>query len=118
MPTTSVENVIRGFLLQLPAARKVHDLKPRDSLFQRGLLDSQGVINTVAFCEETFGIEIRDEEVVPENFESVRALSRLIKAGAVAIKLPSDLARPTTTDRRFETRAPSVQSRDASARDP
>lgn len=33
----------------------------------------------VAFCEETFGIEIRDEEVVPENFESVRALSRLIK---------------------------------------
>jgi len=33
----------------------------------------------VAFCEETFGIEIRDEEVIPENFESVRALSRLIK---------------------------------------
>ena len=79
MPTTSVENVIREFLLQLPTARKVRDLKPGDSLFHRGLLDSQGVINMVAFCEETFDIEIRDEEVVPENFESVRALSRLIK---------------------------------------
>jgi acyl carrier protein len=79
MPTSSIENIIREFLLQLPSARKVRNLKPGDSLFQRGLLDSQAVISTVAFCEETFGIEIRDEEVVPENFESVRALSRLIK---------------------------------------
>ena len=79
MPTSSIENIIREFLLQLPSARKVRNLKPGDSWFHRGLLDSQAVISTVAFCEETFGIEIRDEEVVPENFESVRALSRLIK---------------------------------------
>lgn len=75
----SIEGAIREFLLQLPAARKIRELKRGDSLFQRGLLDSMGVIRTVAFCEETFGIEIRDEEVIPENFESVRALSRLIK---------------------------------------
>ena len=75
----SIEGAIREFLLQLPAARKIRELKPGDSLFQRGLLDSMGVIRAVAFCEETFGIEIRDEEVIPENFESVRALSRLIK---------------------------------------
>jgi acyl carrier protein len=76
---TSIESAIREFLLQLPTARKVRNLKPGDSLFQRGLLDSQAVINMVAFCEETFDIEIRDEDVVPENFESLRALSRLIK---------------------------------------
>ncbi len=76
---TSIESAIREFLLQLPTARKVRNLKPGDSLYQRGLLDSQAVINMVAFCEETFDIEIRDEDVVPENFESLRALSRLIK---------------------------------------
>jgi len=75
----SIEGAIREFLLQLPTARKIRELKPGDSLFQRGLLDSMGVIRTVAFCEETFRIEVRDEEVIPENFESVRALSRLIK---------------------------------------
>jgi acyl carrier protein len=75
----SIESRLREFLLQLPGARNIRDLKPGDSLFQRGLLDSMGVIRTVAFCEETFRIEIRDEEVIPENFESVRALSRLIK---------------------------------------
>lgn len=75
----SIESAIRDFLLKLPGARKIRELKPGDSLFRRGLLDSMGVIKTVAFCEETFGVEIRDEEVLPENFESVRALSRLVK---------------------------------------
>ena len=75
----SIESAVREFLLQLPTARKIRDLKAGDSLFQRGLLDSQGIINMVTFFEETFDIEIRDEEVVPENFETVRALSRLIK---------------------------------------
>jgi acyl carrier protein len=76
---TTTESTIRDFLLRLPTARKIRALKSGDSLFQLGLLDSQGVINTVAFCEETFDIEIRDEEVIPQNFESVRALSNLIK---------------------------------------
>jgi acyl carrier protein len=75
----SIEAAVCEYLLRLPTARKIRSLKPGDSLFQRGLLDSQGVISMVAFCEETFDIEIRDEDVVPENFESVRALSRLIK---------------------------------------
>ncbi len=75
----SIESAIREFLLQLPTARKIRNLKPQDSLFRRGLLDSQGVISMVAFCEEMFDIEILDEDVVPENFESLRAMSRLIK---------------------------------------
>jgi acyl carrier protein len=75
----STETAIRDFLLRLPTARKIRALKAGDSLFQLGLLDSQGVINTVAFCEETFDVEIRDEEVIPQNFESVRSLSNLIK---------------------------------------
>jgi acyl carrier protein len=75
----SIESTLREFLLQLPAARNIRVLKPGDSLFRHGLLDSLGVTRMVAFCEETFEIEIRDEDVLPENFESVRALSRLIR---------------------------------------
>ena len=79
MPMKSIESAVCKYLLQLPTARKIRKLKPDDSLFRRGLLDSQGVINMVAYCEETFDIEILDEDVIPENFETVRALSRLIK---------------------------------------
>jgi len=75
----NIESAIRQFLLELPTARKIRKLKSGDSLFQRGLLDSQAVINMVVFCEETFEVEILDEDIVPENFENVRSLSRLIK---------------------------------------
>lgn len=72
------ERSIVEFLLQLPTARGIHALAPDDPLLNRRLLDSLGVVKTLVFCEEKFGIEIPDEEVIPENFESVRALAQLI----------------------------------------
>ena len=43
------------------------------------LLDSPAVMKIVAFCEEEFDIAIPDEELIPDNFESVRTLARLIE---------------------------------------
>jgi acyl carrier protein len=79
MPMKSIEDSLLEYLRRLPTARKVGVLKPGDSLLKRVVLDSMGVVKMVAFCEETFAIEIPDDEVLPENFESVRALARLIK---------------------------------------
>jgi acyl carrier protein len=59
--------------------------EPQDSLFRRGVLDSQGVISMVVFCEEMFDIEILDEDAVPENFERARPIaSDQTRASAVA----------------------------------
>lgn len=41
------------------------------SLLDTGTLDSTGVMDLVAFLETTYGIEIADEELVPENLDSV-----------------------------------------------
>lgn len=41
------------------------------SLLEEGILDSTGVLNLVMFIEETFGIVVEDEELVPENLDSV-----------------------------------------------
>lgn len=80
MKPVSVEAKIRDFLLtEIPAAKKIQTLGPDDSLFELGLLDSMAVIKTVAFCEDEFGVEIPDQELVPDNFESVRTLARLIE---------------------------------------
>jgi acyl carrier protein len=48
------------------------------------VLDSQGVISMVVFCEEMFDIEILDEDVVPENFERARPIAS-DQAGASAV---------------------------------
>ena len=44
------------------------------SLLEEGLIDSTGVLELVAFLEVTFDIEVEDEEIVPDTFDSVNKL--------------------------------------------
>lgn len=46
-------------------------LADKDSLLDKGIVDSTGVLELVGFLEETYGIKIEDEELVPENLDSV-----------------------------------------------
>lgn len=43
-------------------------------LLASGLLDSMGITQTVVFLEESFDIEVGDEDLVPENFKSIDAI--------------------------------------------
>ena len=49
-------------------------LKEDDDLLSSGLIDSLGILQLVAFVEERFDVEVPDEDVVFENFHSVKAL--------------------------------------------
>jgi acyl carrier protein len=51
-----------------------------DGLLGDGIIDSMGVMQLVSFVEETLGVAIDDEEIVPENFASLRALAKLVAA--------------------------------------
>jgi acyl carrier protein len=44
------------------------------SFLDAGLIDSTGVLELVQFLEITFGIQIDDEEMVPENLDSIDRL--------------------------------------------
>ena len=50
-----------------------------DSLIESGIIDSTGVVELVAFVEEHYAIPIQDDELVPENLDSVARLSRFIE---------------------------------------
>lgn len=43
-----------------------------------GLLDSTDILRLVVFVEDEFKIRIEDDELVPENFQSIRTLSEFI----------------------------------------
>jgi len=49
-----------------------------DSFSERGIVDSTGILELVAFVEESFGVSVGDEEIVPENFDSIARLSQFI----------------------------------------
>jgi acyl carrier protein len=44
------------------------------SLLDEGIIDSVGVMELVAFLEQEFGVKVADEELVPENLDSVANL--------------------------------------------
>ena len=44
------------------------------SFLEEGIIDSTSVLDLVVFVEETFGISVDDEEITPENFDSVSQL--------------------------------------------
>ncbi len=50
-------------------------LAPSDSLFDHDILDSLGLVSLVAWLEETFGVSVTDEDLVPENFDSLERIA-------------------------------------------
>jgi len=71
---------IRQFILdKFPLARK-KQLKDSDALLDGGILDSLGVLDLVTFIEQKYSIAIHDEELVPENFQTVDRIAAFIGA--------------------------------------
>lgn len=51
-----------------------------DSFLQEGIVDSVGVLELVLFVEETFGVNVDDQEITPDNFDSVNKLASYIRS--------------------------------------
>ncbi len=80
MNLSPTETAIRQFIVEdVFYDRDLKNLSPDDSLLAKGLLDSLSILKTVAFCEEQFGITISDEDVLPDHFESVRSIAKLVE---------------------------------------
>jgi len=50
-----------------------------DSLLDRGLIDSTGVLELVAFLQQNFAITIADDEIVPDNLDSILGISDFVE---------------------------------------
>ncbi len=49
-----------------------------ESLIERGLIDSTGVLELAAFLEERYGLTVFDEDMVPENLDSVSRIAAFV----------------------------------------
>ena len=55
-----------------------------ESLIESGIMDSTGVLELVEFLEATFAIQIEDEELIPENLETIKNIIEFLKTKGVA----------------------------------
>ena len=73
----TVKNYIDENLLMGGRGEEIRD---DSSFLDIGVLDSTGVIELVSFLEKTFAIKVLDEEMVPENLDTLTNIERYVNS--------------------------------------
>jgi acyl carrier protein len=70
---------IRGFILDnFLFSDDEQELKNDDSFLEKGIIDSTGMLEVISFVENEFGIKVDDDELIPDNLDSVNNLNDYI----------------------------------------
>ena len=64
-----------------------------DSLMEKGIIDSTGILELVSFLEDRYAVRVEDEELVPENLDSVNNVLRFLQSKRQA-SAPAAAAQP------------------------
>lgn len=79
-------NKLRQFIVKYyQRGRRSVTLTDDTSLFGEGIIDSLGALKLVAFIEETYGIKVQDEELIPDNLDSINKLDTYISSKLEAL---------------------------------
>jgi len=54
-------------------------IEPDESLVQRGVVDSTGVLELVGFLESRFGISVKDDEITLDNLDTLNSISAYVQ---------------------------------------
>mgnify|MGYP000038172301 CR=1 FL=1 len=78
--STITEQKIRDFVLSnFLFTNDAAALGSDESFLARGIIDSTGILEVIHFLEETFGIKVADNEMVPANLDSVNNLVAFVQ---------------------------------------
>ena len=67
--------IVNNFLLGVNAG----NLNDSDSFLEKGIVDSTGILEVVSFIEESFSIKVEDEELLPDNLDSINHLVNFVQ---------------------------------------
>jgi acyl carrier protein len=62
---------IRAFIIENFLFENDQGLNDDTSLLDEGVIDSTGILELVSFLEEEFDISVEDDEILPENLDSI-----------------------------------------------
>jgi acyl carrier protein len=76
----SIEQKVRAYMLDNYLFTDDQSaLNNSDSFLNKGIIDSTGILEVIYFLEEEFSIHVEDEEMVPENFDSVNNIVKYVE---------------------------------------
>jgi acyl carrier protein len=78
MPSADIGPEIHDFVVNNFLYGKPDGLAYGDSLLDKGVIDSTGVLELVNFLQERFHIRMEDEEIIPDNLDSIQNLVKFV----------------------------------------
>ena len=73
-----VLQTVKGYIVENFLFGDDRRIGPETDFLENGILDSTGVLELVGFLEEKFGIRVEDDEVVPDNMDSLEKITLYI----------------------------------------
>jgi len=73
-----VAEIVRKFIVEYFLFGDDENLNDHTSFIEDGVIDSTGILELVAFLEETFRIYVEDEELTPENLDCISNVERYV----------------------------------------
>jgi acyl carrier protein len=71
--------VIEGFIVnELQAGSGLESLQPDEDLLAADLIDSVGIAALVDFLEERYGITVSNDQLMPENFQTIEKIAAFV----------------------------------------
>lgn len=75
----NIQKTFRNFIIENFLFEEDDNLKKDTSFLENGIIDSTGVLELVMFIEETYGISVEDDEIVPENLDSISKIAEYVQ---------------------------------------
>lgn len=72
-------NAVKEFIIENFLFGEEVQLELDTDFFDKGIIDSTGVLELVSYMEETFDISVDDEELIPENFSCLENIDVFLK---------------------------------------
>jgi acyl carrier protein len=72
---TDIKRDIRTFVVETFLFGQDSGLTDETSFLEQGIVDSTGVLELVAHLERTYSIKVKDEELTPDNLDSINAIA-------------------------------------------
>lgn len=69
---------VRDFIVEHYLFGEGNDLKNNTSLFEHGIVDSLGMMELITFIEKTFNIKVQNDEMLPENLDSLNHIEAFL----------------------------------------
>jgi len=76
-----IKEKIRGYVLENYLFTNDQDaLGDNDSFLEKGIIDSTGILEIIYFLEDEFGVTMTDDEMTPENLDSVTRIVAFVES--------------------------------------